>query len=93
MNKNEFIKALATHMAVSQRDAARTTDAVLGVLSEALGNGDSIAIPDFGKLESRVVPGHQARNPQTGAPVTVPEKTTVRFKPFAGIFTYSHKHQ
>lgn len=93
MNKNEFIKALATRLDVSQHDAARATDAVLGILSDTLNEGSDITIPDFGKLEPKVVAEHQARNPQTGEPVTVPEKTTVRFKAHAGIFTYSHKHQ
>ena len=93
MNKNEFIKALATRTGASQHEAAHTTDAVLSIIYETLSEGGDLIIPDFGKLEPKVVPEHQARNPQTGAPVTVPEKTTVRFKPYAGIFTYSHKHQ
>ena len=93
MRKIEFIKALATRTGASQHDAARTIDAVLSIISEALSEGDDITIPDFGKFEPKVIPEHQARNPQTGEPITVHEKTTVRFKPYAGIFTYSHKHQ
>lgn len=93
MNKTEFIKLLAARTGQSQHDTARHLDLLLALVSDTIGEGNDITIPDFGKLSPRTVAAHQARNPQTGAPVDVPEKVTVRFKPYIGFFTYSHKYQ
>lgn len=93
MNKTEFIRQLAARTGQSQQQAAMATDAALGLVSEVLNSGDVLAIPDFGRLSLRTLKARQGRHPQTGEPIAIPERRTVRFKPFLGILTYAHKHQ
>lgn len=93
MTKNEFIKALALH---SGRTLAQTTEDVdfaLGVISQQLKDGEDIILQDFGKLTVKTLKARKGHHPLTGAPIEIPEHDVVRFKPFAGLLTYAHKHQ
>ena len=47
MNKQEFIKAVATKADLSIKDATAAVDAYAAVIAEALKAGDKVAIANF----------------------------------------------
>ncbi len=59
-------------------DAALT--ALTESVTEALKNGDSVALPGFGMFGVRTRPAHEWRNPLTGETLMVPETKVPGFK-------------
>ena len=51
MNKGEFIKAIAAKAEVTDKDAAKTFDAIAEVVKETLLGGDKIQLAGFGTFE------------------------------------------
>lgn len=63
-------------------------DSLLGAISDALVAGRRVEIRGFGSFGTRVRAGKVARNPRTGKPVTVAEKTVPYFKPGAPLLAH-----
>lgn len=64
-----------------------TIDAVLraaaSVIREATATGQTVALPELGRFSVKTRAARTGRNPQTGAPVDIPEKTDLTFRPSA----------
>ncbi len=71
MNKGEFIKAIAAKAGVTDKDAAKTFDALAEVVKETLLGGDKIQLAGFGTFELKEKPEREGINPLTGAKVTI----------------------
>lgn len=80
MIKAEFAKKIAEKTGLTNAKAAEVTDAMLGVIVDALKAGDDVNFLGFGKFEVATVKARQSRNPRTGEKLTVPEHKKVRFK-------------
>ncbi|MDN0193941.1 HU family DNA-binding protein [Streptomyces sp. S.PNR 29] len=82
MNKAQLIKAVADkggrHLTPTE-----AVEIVLDVVVRAVVAGDPVSVTGFGSLTPRQRPARQARNPQTGAKVTVPASRVVKFRPGA----------
>ena len=81
MTKNDFINAIAEKADITKKSAADVTDAVFAVISEAMANGDKIAISGFGTFETVDRAARKGRNPQTGAEIEIPASKVPAFKP------------
>lgn len=93
MNKADLINALQTELdahlglilgSTTKRDAAGTLDAVACVITKGLADGDAyceaeVTLPGLGKLKTVTRAARTGRNPQTGEPVRIPERVTVKF--------------
>jgi DNA-binding protein HU-beta len=80
MNKSELIEAVASGADLSKADATRATDAVLDSISNALGQGDQVAIVGFGTFSVRERAARTGRNPQTGETINIKASKTKGFK-------------
>ena len=79
MIKSELIqKIAATNQHLYHRDIERIVNVVLKEIVEALARGDRVELRDFGAFTVKHRAPRVARNPRTGAAVSVPE----RFVPF-----------
>ncbi|AWM80326.1 DNA-binding protein [Gammaproteobacteria bacterium ESL0073] len=85
MNKSELINAIATKANTTQVEAGRVLNALLETVTETLQNGDSVTIVGFGSFEVRQRAERQARNLQTGKPMTIPAKKAPAFKAGKGL--------
>ncbi|WP_327359574.1 HU family DNA-binding protein [Streptomyces sp. NBC_01304] len=79
MNRSDLVTALSDRAQVTRKDA----DAVLAALAETVGEivakGDEkITIPGFLSFERTHRAARTGRNPQTGAPLTVPAGYSVK---------------
>ena len=80
MNKKELVEALAVQNDTTKKSMGEMVDAVLETVTAALEAGEDVEFYGFGKFKIGTKKAYTARNPKTGEPVAVPEKTTVTFK-------------
>lgn len=82
MNKIELINGVAIEAGISKAQEA-AVDAAIKVMTTALVKGDKIALVGFGTLAVQEKAERKGVNPSTGAPITIPAKKVVKFKPSA----------
>ncbi|MCF6250221.1 MAG: HU family DNA-binding protein [Methylococcaceae bacterium] len=80
MNKSELIDAIAEASELTKADAGRALDGFLGAVTNALSNGDSVALVGFGTFSVKDRAERKGRNPQTGAEITIKAAKIPSFK-------------
>jgi len=81
MNKSELIEAVAQKSNLTKKDADACLSALIGVISEALGNGEKVQWTGFGSFELRHRAARKGVNPATGAQIDIPASSAPAFKP------------
>jgi DNA-binding protein HU-beta len=82
--RKDLTRALADRMAVTLSQADHIVDNFLAVIEEMIKKQD-LQIVGLGSFKHVVRAARQGRNPKTGEPVAIPEKTVVKFKPSKAI--------
>jgi DNA-binding protein HU-beta len=82
VNKRELINAISGRLG-DRKTATEAVNAVLETIQSAVANGDRVAITGFGVFEKSERPARTARNPATGAAVSVPKSSVPKFRPGA----------
>lgn len=72
MNKSQLIDKIAADADISKAAAGRVLDAFMGSVSDALKDGDEVALVGFGTFSVRDRAARTGRNPQTGKEITIP---------------------
>lgn len=80
MTKSEIIAAVAEKASCTKKDAEKYFCAVIDTITEALTNGEKVAITGFGTFEVRDRAAKDAINPATKEPIHVPAKKVPAFK-------------
>jgi integration host factor subunit beta len=81
MTKADLVKRLAdTNPHLYMRDVERIVATVFNQIAAALARGDRVELRGFGAFSTRTRGARPARNPRTGAEVSVPGKTVPHFK-------------
>lgn len=80
MNKSELIKAAAAKAEVSAALAAKVIDAALEEAVAAVKKGESVQLVGYATIAVANRAARKAKNPRTGAVVSVPAKKVVRIK-------------
>lgn len=80
MNKSELIKAAAAKAEVSAALAAKVIDAALEEAVAAVKKGESVQLVGYATIAVADRAARTAKNPRTGAIVSVPAKKVVRIK-------------
>jgi DNA-binding protein HU-beta len=83
MNKAQLIDAIAEKANLTKADAKKALDAFVEATSNALKNGDRVALIGFGSFSVSSRSSRIGRNPQTGKSIEIPSKNVVKFKPGA----------
>ena len=83
MNKSEFVAVVADKINLSQAEAGRVVDAVLGTVTETLAKGDDIRFTGFGSFEVVEQAARIGRNPRTGEEIAIPASKAPKFRPGA----------
>ena len=83
MNKATLKKAIAEDTGITQKEAGVLIDSFLDNVKAGLVEDGKVTLVGFGSFNARVAKARKARNPRTGEPIDVPEKTVVKFKPAA----------
>ncbi len=80
MNKTEFVGAVAAAASITKDEAAKAVEAVLSTIATTVAAGGDVRLTGFGVFEKKTRVAHEGRNPGTGAAISIPAKSTVKFR-------------
>ena len=83
MNKAELIDKVAERLEVSRKQAADAVDEVISSITEAVAQGERVAITGFGIFEKVERKARTGRNPMSGAIVKIKATNVPKFRPGA----------
>ena len=81
MTKAELVEAIAKETQLNKRVANAAVDATFAQISKAIRKNKRFLVPGFGTFTVRSRKARKAKNPQTGAFITIKASRTVGFKP------------
>jgi DNA-binding protein HU-beta len=81
VNKSQLIDKIAAGADISKAAAGRALDSFIDAVTEALKEGDSVALVGFGTYSVRERAARTGRNPQTGATIQIASAKNPSFKP------------
>jgi integration host factor subunit beta len=81
MVKADLINKIARRMDIPKQEAEEGVNLFFQSIKEAILKGEEIEIRGFGSFRFRNRTSRAGRNPRTGAPVKVPPKKVLYFKP------------
>jgi DNA-binding protein HU-beta len=81
MTKFEVATVLRQRTGLTQKQALEMVEIFLASVKDALRKGKKVSLVGFGTFSFKTKPARPARNPRTGEPIQVPEKSVVIFKP------------
>ena len=85
MNRTEFVKAVAEKAEMTQKAVKEVLDVMQEVVYAEMKKGEEVKIFDSVTLLGKEVPEREARNPQTGGTIVVPEHLAPKAKFGTGI--------
>ncbi len=85
MNASDLVRRVAERTGASRKMVRAILDATLDEMSGELAAGRRVSLSGFGTFEVQRRPPRAARNPRTGAPIQVPERRVVVFRPGVGL--------
>ena len=71
MNKSDMIEQIAQAAEISKSAAERAIDAMIGATKTSLRKGDSVTLVGFGTFYVAQRAARNARNPRTGAQISI----------------------
>jgi DNA-binding protein HU-beta len=81
--KQTLVEHLTHNCGLHRASAIQAVEGIIAKISESLTNGEDVSLRGFGTFRTYEVPERNGRNVRTGAPITIPAHTTVRFRPGA----------
>lgn len=85
MNKTELVAAVAAKAELSKKDAEAAVKAVIDSVTEALADGDKVALVGFGTFEVKARAARTGKNPRTGEAISIPASKVPSFKAGAAL--------
>jgi DNA-binding protein HU-beta len=79
MNKQDLISKIASDTGATKNAAAAAVASLLDGITRALKKGHPITFVGFGTFKTSQRRARLARNPRTGAAITIPKRRVVRF--------------
>ena len=80
MNKGELINAIAEESGLNKADSKKALDAFISSVTNALKEGNKVALVGFGTFAVSERAARTGINPSTKAPIRIPAKKVARFK-------------
>jgi len=81
MTKQELIAKIAKDNDLTKAAASGAVDSFFEGLVKSLKKGQQVTFVGFGTFKTAHRKARKARNPQTGATITIAKRRVVRFKP------------
>ena len=80
INRVAIIEEVSRKMGISLAKADTAVNTVLGVITDALANGNNVELRGLGSFTVKQFGESKGRNPQTGETITIPPQRRVKFK-------------
>jgi nucleoid DNA-binding protein len=82
MNKNDISKKVhETHGGLSFVESQKIVDYILDTIKQRLVRGEKVLLSGFGCFNVMQRKAKRGVNPQTGEPVMIPGRNSIKFKP------------
>lgn len=81
MNKTQLAEAMAQESGLSKIDAMKALNAFVRVVVRTLRSDEKILLTGLGTFTTVRYAERMGRNPRSGAPVRIPARRVVRFRP------------
>ncbi|WP_295913667.1 HU family DNA-binding protein [uncultured Alistipes sp.] len=81
MNKAQLVEAVALDANISKVDARKAVDSIIRMTVQALREEERLTLTGLGTFSVQHKPARMGRNPRTGAPVKIPPRKAVKFRP------------
>ncbi len=82
MNRAQIVQALWDSGHYKTREgAAQAVADVLAAIQGGVADDGKVVLPGFGTFQAKDRAARTGRNPQTGAPIAIPARRVVAFKP------------
>lgn len=81
MNNKEFISELARKLGYTNKDTTQLVSSAIGVMTQELQEGKTIAIQGFGTFEVKKKMERISVNPTTQQRMLIPPKLVLSYKP------------
>ena len=81
ITKKDIVMKIAQETGIKQMHVKKVVQKTFDEIIEALNQGQTIELRNFGIFKVRVRKGRMGRNPRTGDQVPIPDKKVVSFKP------------
>lgn len=85
LTKSELASALAEATDTTKAAAAKSIDALMGLVSSQLAEGNEVVLPGIGKLLVKERAARTVRNPLGGGTLDKPADKAVKFRPAKGL--------
>ena len=82
MTTDELIERIADRQGLSAKHVRRIVRDLLDIVRETVAEGEPVRLARFGTFRRNTLRARETRNPATGQPMFVPERHSVRFKPY-----------
>jgi len=79
MNKQEIVAKVAKDLGITRSSASAAVESIIDGITRSLKRGDSVSFVGFGTFKVSNRKARVARNPQTGAAITIPKRRVPRF--------------
>jgi DNA-binding protein HU-beta len=80
MNRADLTIDLAAELGISKKQAKDAVTLIFDQIAKGMIADGKVTVVDFGSFMAVRKPARNARNPKTGASVTVPERVVPKFK-------------
>ncbi|TYB89747.1 integration host factor subunit alpha [Oceaniovalibus sp. ACAM 378] len=81
LTRMDLSEAVFREVGLSRNESAQLVESVLGHMSDALANGESVKISSFGTFSVREKSARVGRNPKTGEEVPIHPRRVLTFRP------------
>jgi DNA-binding protein HU-beta len=85
MNKHDIVVKIAKDTGIKKTHAAAAVDSLIDGITRSLKKGNSVSFVGFGTFKISNRKARSARNPQTGAVITIPKRRVPRFSAGKGL--------
>ena len=79
MTKADLVAFVAKKASLTAKAAKEAVNAVFGSISDSLKKAEKVVVTGFGTFMVRSRAARKGRNPQTGAPISIPARKTPGF--------------
>jgi DNA-binding protein HU-beta len=80
MTKSQMLDKMAAATSMTKKDTGAFFDELATLAYKEVKNNGEFVLPGFGKMVKVHRKSRQGRNPATGASITIPAKTVVKFR-------------
>ncbi len=81
MNKTDLVNVVNAETKIAKKDVDAVVSATLKAITDALKEGDKVALIGFGTFEVKATAAREGRNPKTGEAIAIPASKKPAFTP------------